>query len=377
MHLKSHANTSTKNNLLVIIAHSARALAESAWRAGYQVITIDGFSDVDTLKASLESWCLPLVNGEFSADKVETCLKKVHKRYPIAKVIAGAGAELYLPNLEAKSGWQILGNSSECVRQICEPVSLFVALDHLSIPYPEISYDSRPTDNKKWLYKTPFHCGGMGVSKKYKSNSSGYWQEELEGIPISALCLCAGEQSQLIGINRQFTYAISERLPYVYAGALANYEISLKSTEIINSYVGNLSSYFNLNGLCSIDMLLYGDGIFVLEINPRVSATFELYERLQPMLNLIDAHIRVCEGERLSSLESTSKQGAYSIVYAEGPCDVPELEWPDWVSDIPETGRQLHKYDPICTVHALLGETEDLYKMTQKRARQILSIIKQ
>lgn len=378
MHLKSHANTSTKNKLLVIIAHSARALAESASRAGYQVVSIDGFADVDTLNACYESWCLPLVKGEFDVEKIEACVDKVHARYPVAKLIAGAGTEPFIHYLETVPGWQLLGNSAACVKQVCEPTSFFAALDYLSIPYPEISYDSTPTNIGQCLYKAPFQCGGMGVSKgKNESNHPGYWQQEVEGVPISALCLCVGKQSQLIGVNRQFTCAFSSALPYVYAGALANYNVDSKNTDKIISYISNLSNYFNMNGLCSVDMIVHGDSILVLEVNPRVSATYELYERVQPALNLIDAHIRVCEGERLSPFETNKKQCAAAIVYADGADKVPNLEWPIWASDRPEVGRELDKYDPICTVHALFDDAEDLYNMTQKRAQQILSLIKQ
>lgn len=376
--MKSHANTSTKNKTLVIIAHSARALAESASRVGYQVVSIDGFADVDTLSVCSESWCLPLVEGEFNAKKLEACVEKVHARFPVAKLIAGAGTESFIRYLETVSGWQLLGNSAVCVKQVCEPTSFFPALDQLSIPYPKISYDLTPTNIGQWLYKTSFKCGGMGVSKgDNKSNHSGYWQQEIKGVPISALCLCAGEQSQLIGVSRQYTYVLSSALPYVYAGALANCDIDSKNIVKIISYISNLSNHFNINGLCSIDMLMHGDSILVLEVNPRVSATYELYERVQPSLNLIDAHIRVCEGERLSSFESNEKQCAYAIVYADGTETVPDLEWPAWTSDRPEAGRKLSKYDPICTVHALFGEAEDLYNVTQKRAQQILSLIKQ
>ena len=353
-------------------------MAESASRAGYRVVSIDGFADVDTLGVSSESWCLPLVEGELNANKLEACVEKVHARYPVAKLIAGAGTESFIPYLETVPGWQLLGNSAACVKQVCEPTSFFPVLDQLSVPYPKISYDSTPTNIGQWLYKMPFRCGGMGISKGgSNSGHSGYWQQEIEGVPISALCLCAGEQSQLIGVSRQYTHALSSALPYVYAGALANYSIDSKSIDKIISYISNLSNYFNLYGLCSIDMLVHGDSILVLEVNPRVSATYELYESLQPSLNLIDAHIRVCEGERLSSFESNEKQSAYTIVYADGTETVPDLEWPVWTSDRPEAGRKLSKYDPICTVHALFGEAEDLYNMTQKRAQHILSLIKQ
>ena len=188
MRLKSRASTSTKNNPVIIIAHSARALAESASRAGYPIVTIDGFADLDTVAVSCESWCLPLADAEFDASQLETCLQKVHTRYPAARVIAGAGCEPFIKRIAATPGWQLLGNSAECVRQITAPASFFAALEQLSIPYPTVRFDPPLDHPQKWLHKIPGRCGGMGVRKHAgETNVCGYWQQELSGVSISAL----------------------------------------------------------------------------------------------------------------------------------------------------------------------------------------------
>ena len=111
------ASTSTKSKFLIIIAHSARAIAESASRAGYKVVTIDGFADLDTLQVSLECWCLPLVNGAFLNSKLQQCINKVHTRYPAAKIILGAGAESLASVIESIEDWELVGSSSSCIQR--------------------------------------------------------------------------------------------------------------------------------------------------------------------------------------------------------------------------------------------------------------------
>ncbi len=378
MHLKSHASTSTKSKPIVIIAHSARALAESATRAGYTVVTVDGFADVDTVAVSSQAWCLPLLYGEFDQPRFITCLHKLHADIPNARVIAGAGCEPYMSAIETLQGWQLLGNSAASVRQVCEPGSFFAALDRLSIPHPAVEFNPPSQNSSSWLYKTPYRCGGLGIRRnKNGCGLPGYWQQEQPGIPISALCLCSHGKMQLIGINRQFTCAPDSQLPYIYSGALANYDVGRLIYDKLISYISILIEHFNLIGICSIDMLLHGEDLTVLEINPRVSATYELYEWLSPKVNLIDAHIRVCEGEPLLRLNSTTEQCAYSIVYADDHYTVPAIDWPPWCSDRPEYGRALPKCDPICTVRALSGEAEDLYNRARQKGQQILSLIKQ
>ena len=124
-------------------------------------------------------------------------------------------------------------------------------------------------------------------------------------------------------------------------------------------------------------MIVINSDLFVLEINPRVSATYALYEQLRPSTNLIDAHIRVCEGERLSPLDSALEQCAYAIVFADQDTIVPPLDWPEWVSDRPEVGRSIRKYEPVCSVYTLFEQGEDLYNMAQIKGQKILSLIKQ
>ena len=375
------ASTSTRSKFLIIIAHSARALAESAARADYQVVTVDGFADLDTLHASIECWCLPLVYGEFSNDKMRECLTKVHARYPIAKVILGAGAEPYVRLLESVDGWDIYGNSSSCIEQLRDPEVFFAALEKLSISYPRVCFQSPPELLTGWLSKISASCGGMGVRRSSGAldrQADCYWQKEIiDAIPISALCLSDDSSSQVIGISQQFTHELTTRLPYVYSGALANLEISYKTYEKIVSYVRNIIDYFKIRGLSSVDMLVHDKDVFVLEVNPRVSATYELYERLRPEVNLIDAHLRVCEGERLLRWQPLQDQNAYLIAYADENYVVPDhIEWPDWTSDRPEQRRCINVGEPICSVHALGAETEDLYGLVLARYKQVLSYLK-
>ena len=376
--MKSHASTSKTCKPLVIIAHAARAVAESAHRAGHTVVTVDGFADLDTVAITAESWCLPLINGEFHAQKLLTCLQKLHARFPSARVITGAGAEPFVGEIETIRGWQLLGNSAACVQAVSSPTDFFSALDELSIPYPPVAFQPPVEKFSDWLFKMPLRSGGTGIRRNYRALATpGYWQQELSGVSISALCLCHNGRPQLIGINRQFTCAMSSQLPYLYGGALANYELEEIYIEKLIRYTNELSSYFTLKGLCSFDFLLHAGELLVLEINPRVSATYELYECLRPDTNLIDAHIRVCEGEPPCNLEATDKQCAYAIVYADDHYIVPQLEWPVWSGDRPEPGRELQRLDPVCTARALFGEAEDLYNRARKKGMHLLSLIKQ
>ena len=371
------ASSIVNHGQLLIIAHSARALSESAHRAGYDVIAVDAFADTETLKACKECWCLPLVAGEFVSSQLLTCLNRLKVRYPVVKVILGAGAEQLASYIEDTSTWHLCGNCSQNINQINNPDSFFAGLQSQGIPYPAV-HDGGRCCSSGWLYKLADRCGGIGVLRNIadgEMEASGYWQDEILGQSISALCISDGKQGQCIGINEQYSSSSFEGYPYVYQGALANVEISDKILYKIYSYIDNIIKYFNIIGVFSLDMMVAQEQLYVLEINPRLSASFELYERINPSLNLVDAHIRVCEGERLSKLALQATQCAYLIVYAEEDCQVArEIEWPQWVSDRPEALRHIAKYEPICSVHADQSEGE-INSLLKQRSKEVLNYI--
>ncbi|MFK8028563.1 MAG: ATP-grasp domain-containing protein [Gammaproteobacteria bacterium] len=343
---------------------------------------MDGFADLDTRLASHECWCLPLEAGEFVRSHVIACINSLRQRYPQAKVILGAGAECIIEQLEAISGWKVLANSPEVVTQLDTPDIFFNALKKMQIPFPSLQSGAKPGSGN-WLFKREKSCGGMGVSRESIEGATGYWQQEMSGTAVSVLCIADGQEFQLIGINEQYSTSVFDGYPYVYQGALANAKIDKLLTDKTDGYIDKIIKHFNLKGVFSIDMLWvdqHANGaLYVLEINPRISASFELYERVNPELNLVDAHIRVCEGERLRDIEFNDSQSGYLIVYAKDDCQIsPQLIWPEWVKDRPEACRQISKFEPICSVHADQIENEsDLYLLLQKRANQVIDILNQ
>ena len=240
-------------------------------------------------------------------------------------------------------------------------------------------------DEEGWLFKQDGKCGGMGVSRGHTHSSikkNGYWQREINGQSVSALCISDERDVHVIGVNELYSHSDLNGYPYVYEGALANLECGNDLLVKIDTYLKSLIPYFKILGLFSIDMILHEDELFVLEINPRISASYELYEQLNPGLNLVDAHIRVCEGERLSGLqiEGLSRQhNGYLIVYAEHDCVIPrEMCWPHWVKDKPESLREIATGEPICSVYFNSDTSSgSVREKLELRRNEVLSLLKQ
>jgi predicted ATP-grasp superfamily ATP-dependent carboligase len=287
-------------------------------------------------------------------------------------VLLGAGAEHLVNDMDSHAQWKVSA-VAEFINQVTHPQIFFSCLNRLSIPYPDVSFE-RPSLSEPWLHKQFNSCGGGGVTTDDKG-AEGYWQREIKGTPVSALCIASRDEVRVIGMNRQLTEALSEAYPYVYSGAIVNYELEDKYILKTVSYINNLRKEINLLGVFSLDMIATAEQLYVLEINPRIAASFELYEQLNNGLNLVDAHNRVCEGERLPEFALTNSVAAYRIIYAQynqvvrsGIC------WPEWVKDRPESGRNIQSLEPICSIHA---SGPDLHVLTllDQREKELYSLL--
>lgn len=309
-------------------------------------------------------------------------LDKLKKRFPQAKVLLGAGAENLFDWISDNTAWRLCGSSAASVEKINQPKPFFAALHEMDIPYPQVCFTHKSDSSAySWLYKCANTCGGIGVHREAISGTddSAYWQQEISGETISALFITDGTDLQCLGISELHSYAPMENYPYVYLGATANKKLDYILYEKIISYTNKIINYFRLEGVFSLDMILSEKGkdtnLYVLEVNPRLSATYELYERINPDLNLVDEHIRVCEGERLSKLMLSEAMSAYRIVYAKDDRMVgANVDWPPWSKDIPEPGRQVLCHEPICSIYADEAEG-DLKQLLDEREKIILNHI--
>lgn len=267
----------------------------------------------------------------------------------------GAGVEHLVARLFERGVWTVCGDHT-ALSKILEPQQFFAGLDALAIPHPETRF-TRPERHHAWLSKIRNSCGGMGVRRNAELSADSehcYWQQEISGVPISALCLAQVSGVTCIGINRQFVnHRLSPDYPYIFAGLYINYQIGHAAASIIDEYLNAVANYFNYTGVFSLDMIYAHEGIYVLEMNPRISASFELYEEVNPELNLVDAHIRVCDRERSFQVPSlVARSRAYRIVYASADLRIPEsISWPEWVKDRPASKSHVAKGDPLCSVH--------------------------
>jgi predicted ATP-grasp superfamily ATP-dependent carboligase len=107
-----------------------------------------------------------------------------------------------------------------------------------------------------------------------------YFQEFVAGAPSGGVFLAARGEALLLGVTRQLvgsTWAGANNLQYV--GSVGPVLLENGERQAWETTGACLASRFALTGLFGVDAIVNEDGVFVIEVNPRYTASVELLER--------------------------------------------------------------------------------------------------
>ena len=364
-----------KKNLL-IIASTARPYAEAAVRSGFSVSVIDAFADEEVSFLTEEMIAVPIGELGFEAKQLLIAVEQLSLQN-IYACLYGSGFEAQPTLLENLANTlPVHGNSSQVLQQVKNVDIFFSALDLFKIPHPKVFKNFPEPCDQTLLVKSITGCGGQhirNIDEKTLLMSGEYLQEYVEREAISVLFLAENAEGEnlahIIGFNTQWA-APSQEQPFRFGGIASNTELTSACIIKLCKIVRQLSAHFQLVGLNSLDVVIKNEEIFVLEINPRLSASFELYAQdwLEIFaVDLLALHMICCSGQPLAwsvrkkletLFEKNQPAKAMQIIYAEHDIYLSgAIDWPEWVKDRPamtKIGQQksinILKGNPICTV---------------------------
>lgn len=363
----------------LVVAHSARLLAQSAARARCPVCALDLFNDADTRRVTLHSEAVDPRAGDRPGFDREDLLRRAARLCPppgCLGLVYGAGFEDDTETLARLArGRELFGNPPELVERLKDPVRFFGMLDQLAIAHPDTTLVP-PAQRRGWLYKRRGASGGAhvidaGAVEVDAAAGQGYFQRREAGRNLSALFLADGRDAEVIGVSRQLTRGTG-RHRYAYAGAVGPIELPAALYRKLRDAVDALVVRTGLVGCNSLDFLLDGDRLSVLEINPRPSATMDLYDD-DWATGLFDAHLNACRGRlpRAAAVRRTRAARAHAIVYARRPLQIPaDTAFASWCSDLPRPGSRVALDAPVCTVHAEAADVQRALQMMRRRRQR-------
>lgn len=347
---------------LALVAISARMLAEAAVHDGFGAVAIDLFGDVDTRQASTQ-WLPAGRAGSLCIDTTQVLghLRELARLGTVAGWVAGSGCEGQ-PELLAEGArlLPLIGTAAPDVQRVRDPMTFFDWLDRHNIPHPEVRL-SPPADPLDWLSKDANGCGGGHVQPAaaplpQRPRARRYCQRRAAGVPMSATYCANGSDAVVLGFNEGLLHA-GER-PFVYGGVIGPVAVPAAAALQVTRAVHLLARGMALRGLGSLDFLLDGQAVSVLELNPRPSASLALYTQ-HLAGGVMSAHVQACLQQRLP--DSTPAGPPDVAVRGEAIVFAPRALRLDAAAaaalrqhrgchDLPAAGTAFAKGDPLCSV---------------------------
>lgn len=373
----------SQDSPILIVGASVRSAANSAMRAGLRPICADCFADED-LRAV--AGILPVKNYPDDLPRLVGDLPGSPWMY--------TGALENHPRIIAKINAQrpLWGNSAEVVEKIRDPFGLTETVRTAGLPAADLRPSSSPpaTDGS-WMLKPVHGSGGRGIQIWVKSAARSptldephYFQKRRAGRSLSALFVASDVDCRLVGVARQLIGNPELHAPpFAFCGAIAPIDPGPTLRKTIRQHGNLLARTYRLRGLFGIDFVCSGHELWLMEVNPRYTATVELFEHAFGS-SLIKAHWQACD----NTVGSTPPHSAFpvrvdrliakTILYAERnhvfPAAIqqfgttPQADSPALprIADIPAPGTRIPTGHPICTLFAA-GETEGACLRTLRR----------
>jgi predicted ATP-grasp superfamily ATP-dependent carboligase len=317
------------------------------------VVVLDFFADQDTRAVARQVESVTAAGGlRFDRRALLRAADRLAPRP--APLVYGAGFE-GRPGLLARlaSGRELLGNPADVIASVRDPRQFFPLLSRLDIPYPEIRFGT-PDEVAGWLVKAPGGAGGTQVrhATRRPIRVGCYYQRLQPGEASSVLFLADGRRARVVGFNRQWVRPLPPHCPFLYGGAVGTAPLPASVASAIEERLDALVRATGVVGLNGLDFLLDGDRWAALELNPRPTATMELYDPDYPD-GLFRLHLLACRGSLPVAQTIPVVARAHAIVRAPAVWEaMPAFRFPAWCRDIPMPGTRVAPGHPVCSVHA-------------------------
>jgi uncharacterized protein len=366
---------------LAVAAVSARMLAEAAARDGYAVAALDCFGDLDTRRASRAWHDIGGHGVRIDAARTLAALRDIATQGDTIGWIAGSGFEGEPQLVEQGAAvLPLLGTAPAALRRLRTSRSFFERLDALGIAHPETRFDA-PGRADGWLCKDGGGHGGWHVRRLADGERDAphgdrrYFQREAPGTPMSATFIADRREARLLGFNRLLVRPFGAR-PFVYGGAIGPLPLPPEPARALRDAVQALAREFAVAGLASLDFLLDGDAVSVLELNARPSASMALYGE-----GWVRAHVQACIAAELPAVMQTRGGVAgHEIVYARRPLRLSTaaaagLESAACCHDLPAAGTRFAIGDPVCSHSGRAADVAALERLLGAQREALWAIL--
>lgn len=397
---------SEHNADIVIAGACVRSLAESAVRAGWRPICIDLFCDADLQQLIWEAG-LPSDNVRMihAFDQLESVTARIDSRFPLVPV---GGLEFLYSELDRiRIIRPVFAMPSDVIAELSNPQTIFPFLAASGHLVPGFCSDSdqrqanglpkqhpeTQTQTGNWLKKDSLSSGGRCVSRigvdRFHEESvllgpSEYLQQETAGVPCSATFLANCHQPPvLLGCTMQICGEKGlNATGFQFCGNAGPLKLPDSVTEQLLDIASCLANRWPLRGVFGVDFMLNDGDVFVIEINPRLTASHEIHEGETP--GRLPHLLQHCFAFQPPAPQVSSQPSASAnvnglrcrfILYSDRSFilttrhhehmmrmrrPLNENNGLFWISDIPHPESAIAAGAPFCSINMTIDKSDDL-----------------
>jgi predicted ATP-grasp superfamily ATP-dependent carboligase len=299
----------------------------------------------------------------------------VARRFPgIPRVYTG-GLENH-PNVLvqlAQSG-PLWGNPHIVTNRVRDPIYLKRQCSIVGVRFPETKSEATnlPTDGS-WLVKPLRSSGGLGIRPWLggKPPAECVFQKIVHGESRSLIVAMIQGKAHLVGVTRQLVHVPwLHAPPFSYCGSIPVPLDESQSSRLDG--IMKLVELLRLRGLVNVDYVDDGDAVTLLEINPRWSASMEVFD--DGSASLFSWHVQdfVPSGNRW--MTPPIPRCAKAILFA--PADLSIVEAPHFpdgehLADIPVIGTSIRRGDPVVSLRVPVGSIDETLLRLQSLAEDV------
>jgi len=369
---------------IAIVGASVRAAAASAVRAGYEVRAADVFADADLARVAQATAVSPYPQG------LHDWLRRLDPQ-PLAWMYTGA-LENHPDLVDALAAvCRLWGNGGDTLRRVRSPWQLADALQQAGLQFPETrpSADGLPCDGS-WLAKTCRGASGSGVrpwrgQPAVPRTTELVYQRRVPGVACSAVFVAAQGTAELLGVVKQL---VGEdwlgAAAFQYCGAIGPWPVGASAQAEIVRIGRELAARFELVGVFGVDLVVDGDAVWTIEVNPRYPASAEVLDRTLGT-NVVASHIEACRERHFAKFapKNAHAQEGKAIMFAKVPLTI-SASFVDWalalsqystgwpsISDIPRAHTQIPCGGPVATVFARGTNVEEIVAELKSRVAEL------
>lgn len=352
---------------LLVAGFSTRHIAASARRAGYGVVAVDHFCDLDL------SWTADACARFETLEELAAIASAAALEHGVDGCLAGSGAEtLALPV-------PLFGTPPAVAARFLDKGMTQEFFESLGVRAPRRLFPGAYPAMAKPIHGSGGWRNAVVSSEEelesWTSNASGQpylLQEVVEGVPASVSCLADGQSAIAVATNRQLLRG-GAGMNFGFAGSVTPCDHPLADemagiAEVIAGASGCVGSV-------GIDFVLpdQGDPI-AIEVNPRFQGTLETVEAATGE-NLVRRHLDACEGRLPAVRPVPARFAARRIIFAARDLVVGSDLSPlaPAVADIPPPGTVIPTGSAVVSVRATGMDEQDALACLDKHITAVRS----